>query len=88
VVPDSRIIYFVWMKGVPMSEPIVVKVQIVDVYGKPTYYPTNHIAEMLSHIAGTKTLTPQTLKLAHDMGMVVEAERKIDPLEVILHGQK
>jgi hypothetical protein len=71
-----------------MSEPIVVKVQIVDVYGKPTYYPTNHNAEMLAHIAGTKTLTPQTLKLAHDMGMVVEAERKIDPLEVILHGQK
>lgn len=73
-----------------MDEPkqIVVEVEVVDVYGKPTFYPRNHNAEMLAHIAGTKTLTPQTLKLAMDMGITVDARHKLNPMEVLLNGNR
>jgi hypothetical protein len=54
-----------------MTNPITLEVEIKAVYGKHLYYPTNHNAQMLAHIAGTETLTPQTLKLAKDMGMVI-----------------
>jgi hypothetical protein len=71
-----------------MDEPkqIVVEVEVVDVYGKPTFYPINHTAEMLAHIAGTKTLTPQTLKLAMDMGITVDARHRLNPMEVLANA--
>ena len=69
-------------------EKIVVEVEVVDVYGKPTFYPQNRNAEMLAQIAGTKTLTPQTLKLAMEMGMTVDARHKLNPMEVITNGNR
>jgi hypothetical protein len=54
-----------------VTEPIRLDVEIKTVYGKHLYYPTNDKAQMLAHIAGTDTLTPQTLKLAKDMGMAI-----------------
>jgi len=51
---------------------ILIEVKIKTVYGKPMYYPINDKAELLAHIAGTETLTVQTLKLATDMGMRVK----------------
>jgi hypothetical protein len=56
-----------------MKTPIIIEVEVKTIYGKPLYYPKNHNAEMLAQIAGTNTLTPQTLKLATDMGMEVKA---------------
>lgn len=47
------------------------KVRIKNNYGTYHYYPENDQAEMLAHIAGTETLTPQTLKLATDMGFII-----------------
>lgn len=60
---------------------ITLEVEIKTVYGKPMYYPINDKAHMLSHIAGTATLTPQTLKLAKDMGMSIKFTHTI-PEEV------
>lgn len=51
---------------------LTLEVEIKTVYGKPMYYPINDKAQMLSHIAGTETLTAQTLKLAKDMGMCIK----------------
>jgi len=51
---------------------ILIEVEIKTVYGKCLYYPLNDKAELLAHIAGTETLTVQTLKLATDMGMRVK----------------
>jgi hypothetical protein len=59
--------------------PITLEVEIKSVYGKHLYYPTNDKAQMLAHIAGTETLTPQTLKLAKDMGMAVNFTHFIPP---------
>lgn len=64
-----------------MTNPITLEVEIKTVYGKPLYYPINDKAQMLSHIAGTETLTVQTLKLATDMGMSVKFTHQI-PEEV------
>jgi hypothetical protein len=52
-------------------EPITIAVEVKSVYGKPLYYPINESANLLAHIAGTETLTAQTLKLAKDMGMSI-----------------
>ena len=57
------------------------EVEIRTVYGKPLYYPINDKAQMLSHIAGTETLTAQTLKLAKDMGMTIRFSHTV-PEEV------
>lgn len=39
-----------------------------DVYGRPTAYPVNETARYLCQIAGTKTLTPNTISVADWMG--------------------
>jgi hypothetical protein len=57
------------------------EVEIRTVYGKSLYYPINDKAQMLAHIAGTETLTAQTLKLAKDMGMKIQFTH-ITPPEV------
>ena len=62
--------------------PIHLEVEIKTVYGKTLYYPLNAEAQMLSHIAGTETLTVQTLKLAKDMGMSIKFTHKV-PDEVM-----
>jgi len=62
-----------------MTEPIVLEVEIKVVYGKHLYYPINDKAQMLAHIAGTETLTQQTLKLAKDMGMGINFTHVIPP---------
>lgn len=57
------------------------EVEIRTVYGKSLYYPMNDKAQMLAHIAGTETLTAQTLKLAKDMGMTIRFNHTV-PEEV------
>ena len=42
-----------------------------NVYGLVKYYPTNEAAECLAAIAGTKTLTEETLRLAEKIGLEV-----------------
>lgn len=42
-----------------------------EVYGKTTWYPLCSDAKLLAAIAGTKTLTVETLSLARKMGIDV-----------------
>lgn len=60
-----------------MPDPIKIEVEIKTVYGKPMYYPRNANALLLSHIAGTETLTLRTLQLAKDMGMTIAAHHVV-----------
>ena len=49
-----------------------VKIIEKSVYGSRTFYPANRVAEGLASIAGTKTLTRETLLKAKGMGMTIE----------------
>lgn len=51
---------------------MIAQVQIKEVYGNTTIYPLNEQAQVLAQIAGTKTLTPQTVKLAKLLGFHFE----------------
>ena len=43
-----------------------------SVYGTTKYYPACEISEALAEIAGTKTLTEQTIKSAKKIGITFE----------------
>ena len=43
-----------------------------SVYGATKYYPACEISETLAEIAGTKTLTEQTIKSAKKIGITFE----------------
>lgn len=53
-----------------------------SVYGQTNIYPANDVADGLAAIAGTKTLTARTLRIARDMGfvLVVDGDATIDAL--------
>ena len=44
-------------------------------YGQTVYYPVGALAELFARVAGTSTLTNQTLSLVEDFGYTVEVER-------------
>ncbi|MBI5259791.1 MAG: hypothetical protein HY855_25045 [Burkholderiales bacterium] len=48
------------------------EVVVRSVYGVKQIYPANDAARVIAQIAGTKTLTTQTLALAKKLGMVVQ----------------
>ncbi len=50
-------------------------VEVKNVYGVLKAYPANEAAEILSEIAGTKTLSTQTLNLAKRLGMLIEQKQ-------------
>jgi hypothetical protein len=54
-----------------MADPIVVRIELRNVYGKTLAYPMNAAAEHLAAIARTRTLPHAVLLLAEVMGMTV-----------------
>ena len=44
-------------------------------YGRTVYYPVGPLAELFARVAGTSTLTDQTLSLVENFGYTVEVER-------------
>lgn len=48
------------------------QVEIKDVYGNKSVYPVNDTARYLAQLAGTKTLTTNTLATAKNMGFTFE----------------
>lgn len=56
-----------------MPHPIMpsVKVEIKDVYGTRTVYPVCENARSFAAIAGTKTLTKETIRHIKDLGFAV-----------------
>ena len=48
------------------------QVEFKNVYGTWKIYPVNDVAKIIAEIAGTKTLTEDTLKNAERLGFTVE----------------
>ena len=48
-----------------------ITVEVKNVYGVTTYYPICQAAQAFAAIAGTKTLTPATLKQIKALGYTV-----------------
>ena len=55
----------------------VIEVNLKSVYGEVKAYPVNEAAKLFAELAGTKTLTMQSLKLIKALGYEVKA---VDPL--------
>lgn len=51
-----------------------IKVQIRNVYGNETVYPACPAAVTFAAIAGTKTLTADTLRLVERLGYTIEVD--------------
>jgi hypothetical protein len=45
---------------------------VKDQYGRQTFHPYNQTAQLFASLAGTKTLTAQSLNLILKLGYVVE----------------
>ncbi len=43
-----------------------------DVYGVQKFYPANEVAMLFTIVAGTKTLTQETLRAAMQLGFTLE----------------
>lgn len=59
---------------------MIAQVQIKEVYGNRTIYPLNDQAQLLAQIAGTKTLTPQNVKLAKLLGFHFEIVQAVSTI--------
>ena len=57
-------------------EPSIVRILVKDQYGATVMYPHNANAQHFADIAGTKTITPQTLALIRKLGFTVVGECK------------
>ena len=51
---------------------MIIKVEIKDVYGSRVVYPACEAAKAFARIAGTKTLTPATLREIESLGYAIE----------------
>tara|TARA_R110002020_G_scaffold33980_2_gene103137 strand:+ start:1699 stop:1956 length:258 start_codon:yes stop_codon:yes gene_type:complete len=51
---------------------MVLKVEYREVYGKELVYPICAKAHAIARLAGDKTLTPRTIKIAKELGYRVE----------------
>lgn len=58
--------------------PIVIRIQLREVYGRAKAYPVGEAAEHLAELAGTLTLTRRHLVLAEKIGMSVVETRGRD----------
>lgn len=59
---------------------MILEIKIKDVYGNQTLYPVNEKARILAEIAGTKTLTKETVALAKKLGFTFEVVQPIQPI--------
>lgn len=62
---------------------IRIEVKARQVYGETKLYPANEAAETLARIAGTKTLTTETLALAKRMGCIVALNAAVTLSELV-----
>jgi hypothetical protein len=55
----------------------VIEVEVKDVYGVTKYYPICEKAQLFADIAGTKTLTVETIKKIEALGYSIKASRTV-----------
>lgn len=53
-----------------MNNEIIIRIR--NVYGYDLAYPDNEQAQHIANIAGTKTLTKETLAIAQKMGFTID----------------
>jgi hypothetical protein len=55
-----------------------------SIYGETKFYPANHVAELFAMIAGTKTLTSETLRYMKALGVELElsAEASLEAIRI------
>jgi|TARA_R110002167_G_scaffold333498_1_gene540593 hypothetical protein len=51
---------------------MVLLVEYKNVYGNELVYPVNAKAKAIARLAGSKTLTPQAIRIAKELGFRVE----------------
>jgi ATP phosphoribosyltransferase len=54
-----------------------IEVEVMDVYGAVKYYPSCEKAQLFADIAGTKTLTLETIKKIEALGYSVKVCRTV-----------
>ncbi len=69
------------MNNTEMQLNPVLRIRIADQYGKTVAIPVNQQAKWLAEIAQTKTLTPHAIKVARQMGFMVEYVQPVLPEE-------
>jgi hypothetical protein len=57
-----------------MQQTLTVRAR--EVYGVRTYYPADDTARAFARIAGTKTLTRDTIREAQKLGYIIEQARE------------
>jgi hypothetical protein len=60
-----------------MNQTILIEQR--QVYGNTVYYPVNEPAQVFAKIANTKTLLPNTINLAKQLGYSVELKQPETP---------
>ena len=51
------------------------QVRIGHVYGTPLVYPVCDSSKLFAKIAGTKTLTKETINIIKEMGYIIQVEQ-------------
>lgn len=75
------------LKMQSQEDQMTLLVKFEKVYGNVVCYPVNEQAQRVAKLAGTKTLTPQALKIAKEMGFkLVLTYQSYDVLEKFLNG--
>ena len=57
-------------------DKVNITVRVTNNYGNHTVYPSCEVARKLAALAGTKTLTPQAIRLIKDLGYTVLVEEQ------------
>lgn len=67
--------------------PHVVSVRFDRVYGRVSCYPVNHNAKVIARLARTKTLSPQNLQDARELGFELHVDQaSVEMLEQFVGG--
>ena len=69
-------------EGVQAMMNTIIEVNGREVYGVRKAYPVNGAAMLLAEIAGTKTLTRNTLRRARDLGFDIIETKGVEPFAI------
>tara|TARA_R110000764_G_scaffold74896_1_gene151540 strand:- start:110 stop:322 length:213 start_codon:yes stop_codon:yes gene_type:complete len=62
---------------------IILTVEYKNVYGNELVYPVNAKAKAIARLAGSKTLTPQAIQIAKELGFIIEEEVQFQSIPVV-----
>tara|TARA_R110000765_G_scaffold18450_1_gene49370 strand:+ start:463 stop:675 length:213 start_codon:yes stop_codon:yes gene_type:complete len=62
---------------------IILTVEYKNVYGNELVYPVNAKAKAIARLAGSKTLTPQAIRISKELGFIIEEEVQFQSIPVV-----